>query len=162
MHSRTAAVFCCVLLLLAFGGAARAEMLPGTREALAEFETGATTAKQCDSDYMTGSRREISRFQILPDVWRRFSPSGEYHDPETAWTVAKQVLQEREKMFRGATGRQWDGVDLYLMWNAPGLYQRAHWDRAKVSRIVLERAVRFANLLTERSRVADAAQLAGN
>ncbi|HEY0552219.1 MAG TPA: hypothetical protein VGF13_21640, partial [Verrucomicrobiae bacterium] len=40
----------------------------GTREALAEFETGARSATRCAGDYAIGSAKEISRFQILPAV----------------------------------------------------------------------------------------------
>jgi hypothetical protein len=100
-----------------------------------------------------GGRNEISRFQILPAIWRQYSSSRNYHDPEIAWNVAAKILQERENWFRIATGRQWDYVDLYVMWNAPGLYRRANWNRDRVSTAVLERAQRFANLMQERSRL---------
>ncbi len=135
---------------------------PGLREALAEFETGATRPTRCAGDYMIGSRKEISRFQILPTVWQQYSTSRNYRDPQTAWRVAKTILAEREQTFRGANRRDWDYVDIYLMWNAPGQYRRAKWDRRKVSRVVLERAKRFANLMEERARVYAAQSVAQN
>lgn len=124
----------------------------GTREALAEFETGAKRATRCAGDYAVGSAKEISRFQILPAVWREYSGAPDYHNPNAAWAVTQKILRDREAEFRRATGRQWDAVDLYLMWNAPGVYRRAGWDRSKVSRVVLERAERYEGLMQERQR----------
>jgi hypothetical protein len=125
----------------------------GLREALGEFETGAITPKSCAADHAIGSRNEVSRFQILPAVWRQYSASRNYHDPETAWSVANKILEDREQSFRLATNREWDFTDVYLMWNAPGLYRRANWNRAKVSPVVLKRAKRFANLMQARSHL---------
>lgn len=144
----------CGILCVAIGiHAAHGSIPAGLREALAEFETGATTAKPCAGDRVIGSRREISRFQILPVVWRQHSSSRNYTDPDAAWAVAQKVLRERERAFRRATGRPWDYVDIYVMWNAPGAYQRAKWNRRRVSRVVMERAHRFANLMQDRSRL---------
>ena len=134
----------------------------GIREALAEFETGALTSTPCAADRIVGSRNEISRFQILPVVWRQYSSSRHYEDPETAWNVANRILNEREQAFREATKRDWDAVDIYLMWNAPGVYRRANWNRAKVSRAVLERAQRFANLMQTRAPLYASQALAQN
>ena len=125
----------------------------GLREALAEFETGATRATQCAADSKIGSRKEISRFQILPSVWQQDSKARDYRNPETAWNVAKKILADRHDDFREATHRDWDYVDIYLMWNAPGQYRRAKWDRRNVSRVVLRRAERFSNLMQARARV---------
>ena len=135
-----------------------AALPPGTREALAEFETGAKRPTLCAGDYAVGSAKEISRFQILPSVWREYSGAPTYHNPNAAWAVTQKILRDREADFRRATGRQWDAVDLYLMWNAPGVYRRAKWDRSKVSRVVLDRAQRFAGLMQERQRMYLAAQ----
>jgi hypothetical protein len=124
----------------------------GLREALAEFETGATTRGQCPADRLVGKQNEISRYQILPSVWRQFSGARNYHDPEIAWSVAARILQERERWFRDGTGRPWDYFDIYVMWNAPGQYRRAGWERARLSRVITERAERFANLMEVRAR----------
>ena len=151
------------ILCIALGiGSAGASTPRGVREALAEFETGATRSSMCAGDFMVGSRKEISRFQILPTVWRAYSNSGDYRNPQTAWRVTAKILADREQAFRQATKRDWDYVDIYLMWNAPGLYQRAKWDRRKVSRVVLKRAERFANLMEERSRVYASQAIARN
>lgn len=145
---------CCGIAVIAMGITCACAGPPtGLREALAEFETGAVTPQSCAADRLVGSRKEISRFQILPVVWRQYSSSRNYHDPQIAWNVANRILNEREQAFRQAAKRDWDSVDIYLMWNAPGVYRRANWNRAKVSPAVLERAQRFANLMQARSRL---------
>jgi hypothetical protein len=146
--------YCGIVCVMVSITAAGAGPLPGTREALAEIETGAVQATMCAADRRIGSRREISRFQILPNVWHQYSRSRLYQDPETAWSVAARILEDRARDFRTATGRDWDAVDLYIMWNAPGQYRRAKWDRSKVSRVVMERASRFANLMEARTQLA--------
>ena len=116
------------------------------REALAEFETGATTPVACAADQKIGRSKEVSRFQILPGLWQQYSTSQDYADPETAWAVAKSILQDRRETFRRHTGRDWNYFELYLMWNAPGTFARAKYDPKKLPRVVRERAERFANL----------------
>ena len=123
------------------------------REALGHFESGAVTRMRCAADAKIGTRKEVSRFQILPSVWRNYSASQEFRDPEIAWSVAEKILVQRREQFRRATGRDWDPVDLYIMWNAPGVYEKAHWDRRRVSAIVMERAQRFANLMGRKEQL---------
>ena len=134
----------------------------GLREALGEFETGAVTSKSCAADHAIGSRNEISRFQILPTVWQQYSSSRDYHNPQTAWKVAEKILNDRERDFRQAAQRDWDFTDIYLMWNAPGLYRRANWNRERISPVVLKRAQRFANLMQARSQLHVSEERAGN
>jgi hypothetical protein len=117
------------------------------RDALGHFESGATTPSRCSADAKVGSRREVSRFQILPSVWRQYSQSGDFRNPDVAWSVTEKILTERHERFTRATGREWDAIDLYIMWNAPGVYEKVRWDRRKVSRVVMERAQRFSNLM---------------
>jgi hypothetical protein len=162
MHARTMGqsfgiLFICGSTLVQAAGIPR-----GTREALAEWETGARQAGRCPADFAVGTRKEISRFQILPSVWHEYSSADNFHDPNAAWAVTQKILREREIEFRKATGREWDAMDLYLMWNAPGVYRRANWDRTKVSRVVRERAEHFAALFAERARIYSAKELARN
>lgn len=144
MHGKMNQILAVGIALLLLATAGRSEA--GVREALAHFETGATKPTPCAADRVIGSRKEVSRFQILPSVWRQYSRSRDYYNPEVAWNVAAKILIDREKWFRTATGREWDAIDLYLMWNAPGEYQRAKWNRSRVSRVVMQRAKRFANI----------------
>src|SRR2546422_4402287 len=63
------------------------------RETLARFETGATSPAACAADRKIGRSKEVSRFQILPAVWRQYSKSRDYANPAVAWTVAERVLR---------------------------------------------------------------------
>jgi len=121
--------------------------------ALGQIESGAINPTRCAADCKVGSRREVSRYQILPSVWRKYSSSRDYQDPAVAWEVTQRILIERYTLFRAATGREWNALDLYIMWNAPGVYEKANWDAHKVSRIVLERAERFANLYHSEDKI---------
>jgi hypothetical protein len=153
MHIKISHRGCCIALITIGVHCAHASLPSGLRQALAEFETGATRPGICSGDYAVGSRKEISRFQILPSVWRDYSKSRAYQDPQTSWQVAAEILRDREEDFREATGREWDFVDIYLMWNAPGQYRRVKWDRAKLSPVVRARAERFANLFEKRAAI---------
>ena len=133
------------LLLLTFLQAT-AIQATSIREVLAEFETGTTSSAFCAGDQMIGRSKEVSRFQILPGVWRQYSKSRDYANPATAWAIAERVLQDRRETFRRSTGRDWNHRELYLMWNAPGAFARANFNPRKVPRIVRERAERFSNL----------------
>ena len=139
-----------------------AALPPGTREALAQVETGATRATRCAGDLAVGSHKEISRFQILPSVWREYSRSQNFQDPNAAWVVTEKILSDREMEFRRATGREWDAMDLYLMWNAPGVYRRAKWDRTRISRVVIERAKRYESVAREHAKPESGPLLARN
>jgi hypothetical protein len=136
-----------LLLPCFFAGSMQAASL---REVLAEFETGTIVPTASAGDHKIGLNKEVSRYQILPSVWKDYTRSAEYWNPTTAWSVAERVLADRRKAFRQATGRECDHVDLYLIWNAPGAYAQARYNRKKVSRVVRERAERFANLATAR------------
>lgn len=130
-----------------------ATLLPAAsiREVLAEFETGATSPTRCAGDRAVGRNQEVSRYQILPSVWRQYTRSREFSNPSLAWSVAERILTDRMNGFRQATGRACDSVDLYLLWNAPGAYAQAKYNREKLSKVVLTRAERFANLALARS-----------
>ena len=153
MHVKISRGGCCIALITIGVHCAQAGLPSGLRQALAEFETGATRPSICSGDYAVGSRKEISRFQILPSVWRDYSKSRAYQDPQTSWQVASEILRDREEDFRQGTGREWDFVDIYLMWNAPGQYRRAKWNRERVSPVVRARAERFANLFEKRASI---------
>jgi hypothetical protein len=150
MHAKIHRYGACVLFFALALGCAAAGMPAGLREALAEFETGTTSPVVSEGDYAVGRHKEVSRFQIRPEIWQEYSESREYHDPDAAWSVAVRILEERKQAFCKATNRDWDSVDIYLMWNAPGSYQRANWERERLSATVLKRAQRFANLMQER------------
>ena len=124
------------------------------RDSLAMFESGATVPSRSAADLMLGGAGEISRFQILPEVWRAYSPSREYTNPEIAWEVAHRILGDRIKHFQEITNRPPSAVEIYLLWNKPGHFESAGFELKSVKKLYLSRAERFGNLYTRLSALA--------
>lgn len=121
------------------------------RDSLAMFESGARQPQRCAADRLRGASGEVSRFQIMPDVWRRYTRSRDYENPETAWAVAERIIRDRRQWFLAATGREPSALELYLLWNKPGHFSAARFSSQRVHRQFKERAERFANLLRANS-----------
>jgi hypothetical protein len=138
-----------VIILLVWGSLvqSRAVELHLVRTALAEIETGATTPKKSKFDHMRGRNKEVSRYQILPRVWREYGGNLDYTNPDVAWKVTLKILEDRRKDFQKATGTDWDPFWLYAMWNAPHQCRTAKFDPRKLSPVVRDRAQRFSNLV---------------
>lgn len=113
-------------------------------DALAMVETGATKPTVCKSDYKVGRAGEVSRYQVKPSVWRKYSTCKRYTSPAVAKKVATAILGERTKRFVVRYRRPPTTNELYILWNAPG--QLLCGD-ARPTRTVKERAQRFANLV---------------
>jgi hypothetical protein len=109
-------------------------------EALSLIESGG-------NDAAVGEAGEVSRYQILPKVWRTYSRSQNYRNPWLSGEVARHHLRFLMTRFQQETGRNPRDFDLYVMWNA-GLtyYRKLGFDANKVHRIIRERAERFVNL----------------
>ncbi len=137
------------LVLLGWIGLGPCEAMP-LRQSLAMFESGATTWQRSPADLLRGGSGEVSRFQIMPDVWRRYSKSREYDNPEVAWGVAQRILAGRTADFHTATGREPNALELYLLWNKPGHFEAQDYKASRVKEGYRQRAQRFANLLTLR------------
>ena len=116
------------------------------RESLGMFESGASKPDRCAADRVRGNSGEVSRFQIMPAVWSRYTGSREYENPEIAWAVAQRILQDRTQWFLNLTGRQPSAVELYLLWNKPGHFSAVGFSASRVSPQFKTRAQRFANL----------------
>jgi hypothetical protein len=114
-------------------------------EAISMIESG-------NNDFAIGEAGEVSRYQILPRVWKRFTTSMAYSDEKVSSSVAAQYLQVLEANFRTRTGRQPSDFDRYVLWNGgPGYYERIGFVAARVHPIIRERAQRFVNLRQMRS-----------
>lgn len=112
--------------------------------ALAQIESGHLR----NPDRAKGSSGEVSRFQIMPRVWKAYSRSRDYTNPQVAWSVARRILKDRQAWFISATGREPAPFDLYVMWNKPGLYERVAYNRKRLPRSLTDVARRFEALIT--------------
>ena len=112
------------------------------------IETGATSLSKGKWDHTQGSSGEIGRFQIMPEVWRRYTKSSSWTNPEVAWSVAEKIVSDRVKEFKAKVGRVPDPLEIYLLWNKPGHFAANKYKSYLVDRSCLLRARRFANLVT--------------
>jgi hypothetical protein len=111
--------------------------------ALAQIESGHLRYP----DRARGAAGEVSRFQIMPAVWKDYSKSKNYSNPAVAWSVARRILKDRHDLFVQASGRPPTAFDLYVMWNKPGLYQRVAFNRNRLPKSLRDTASRFENLV---------------
>lgn len=102
--------------------------------ALSQVESG-------DDDKARGMDGERSRYQILPDVWKRFGRGMRPWNRDEAKIVATKIWQERVEWFMKRHDRKPTTVEMYVLWNAP-----AQAYNGKISKRVMERALRFENL----------------
>ncbi len=89
-----------------------------------------------DNDGAVGTRGEVSRYQILPELW----PGGNPTDHENALQAAEELMQPRVTSFKSRHKRDPNDFEFYVLWNAP-------WQVDHPSTVVKERARRFANLV---------------
>jgi len=109
-------------------------------EALSMIESG-------NNDRAIGRAGEVSRYQILPVVWKRYCQARNYGDKDMASCVAEEHLGFQESRFRALSGREPTDFDRYVMWNAGvEYYRRTRFSPKGVHRIIRERALRFVNL----------------
>jgi hypothetical protein len=108
--------------------------------ALSQIESG-------DNDKAVGRLGEISRYQILPDVWSSFAPEkADWENPKDALAVAKEAMKKRCADFEHGFHRVPTDFEFYVLWNAPAQIQRP-------GRVVSERAKRFCNLMDKNKEV---------
>ena len=101
-----------------------------------------------NDDHGIGPAGEVSRYQIHPRVWKNYSGSREFENPEVSLQVARQHWNRLTSYFRDKTGREPSFFDMYVMWNTRfGYYARNGFDPDRVSPAVRERAQRFVNLV---------------
>jgi hypothetical protein len=109
--------------------------------ALGMIETG-------NDDRGVGGAGEVSRYQILPTVWKCYTKSSEYADPGEAVKVARQHWIFLAKYFKEKAGRDPDNFDMYVLWNTRfGYYASKGFSPLGISRVVQGRAERYVNLV---------------
>jgi hypothetical protein len=110
--------------------------------ALSQIESG-------DNDKAIGKKGEISRYQILPDVWSTFaSEHANWENPKEALAVAKEAMKRRCAEFEQTFHRAPTDFEFYVLWNAPAQIERP-------GTVVSERAKRFCNLLGKEKNLAE-------
>lgn len=112
--------------------------------ALAMIETG-------NNDWEVGGQGEISRYQLSPAVWKSYTTSDNYTDPDVSMQVAWQHWKYLANYFKQRTGHEPDDFDMYVLWNTRfGYYERKGFSRHEISPVVQERASRFVNLVNRK------------
>jgi hypothetical protein len=139
-----------VIVFVLFALEASAWAMP-VKEALGQIESGADKPEQCAADFVHGPAGEISRYQLLPSVWRAYG-GGDPTDPAHAWVVASQVIRDRSAAFELATHRPPTPREVYALWTAPGQFARRDYDWQRLSPRVRARSQRYANLIEVKSQ----------
>jgi len=126
---------------------AQATFVPDAKRlyALGMIETG-------NNDREIGGAGEISRYQIHPIVWKSYSKSLDYSNPDVSLQVARQHWSYLANYFKAKTGREPDDFDMYVLWNTRyGYYARRGFSQTQISPVVQDRAQRFVNLVNRRN-----------
>ncbi len=109
--------------------------------ALGAIETG-------NNDNEIGQAGEVSRYQIMPSVWKHYSHSSYYDNPQVSRAVAQQHWSSLRASFKKKTGREPDNFDMYVMWNTCyGYYASKGFQPGRLDPVVRDRAQRFVNLV---------------
>jgi hypothetical protein len=109
--------------------------------ALGAIETG-------NNDSEIGQAGEVSRYQIMPSVWKHYSHSSYYDNPQVSRAVAQQHWSSLRASFKKKTGREPDNFDMYVLWNTCyGYYANKGFQPARLDPAVRDRAQRFVNLV---------------
>jgi hypothetical protein len=112
--------------------------------ALGMIETG-------NDDRGIGGMGEISRYQIQPAIWKNYSKSDDYWNPEVSEEVARLHWAYLVSYFKQKTGREPTDFDIYVMWNTRlGYYSAKGFSPSKISPVVQDRAQRFVNLVNRK------------
>ena len=136
MFARMKVKLCAVAVGLIFGLCPRVQAMDRW-SALSQLESG-------DDDTAVGAAGEVSRYQIKPELWRRYAlADADWTNPEAALSVAKEAMQERCVAFERAVHRPPSDSEFYILWNAPAQVQRP-------GKAVLGRAERFCNLVNRK------------
>jgi hypothetical protein len=103
-------------------------------DALSMIESG-------DNDHAIGHRGEVSRYQMLPRVWRAATPSRDWSDPGLARIIAGRIMARRKILFYHMHRRLPNDFEYYALWNAPSEAMSGYFSAA-----VRARCERFVNL----------------
>lgn len=123
--------------------------------ALGMIETG-------NDDSAVGGLGEVSRFQIMPSVWRHYNASRSYRNPNVSAEVARQHWAALYDYFKQKANREPTDFDMYVLWNTRhGYYAGREFSPARLHPVVRDRAERFANLVEDGLRRESRLAMAG-
>lgn len=105
-------------------------------QALSLIESG-------DRDHAVGKAGEVSRYQIMPFVWREYK-GGNPRNPTDARRVAILILTDRMQEFQAKHRRVPTLVETYALWRSP-----ARAMDLRLSASVKECGRRFASLASD-------------
>jgi hypothetical protein len=109
--------------------------------ALGMIETG-------NDDNEIGGAGEVSRYQIMPSVWKHYSQSSHYQNPAVSLAVARSHWTSLYNRFKQQAQREPTDFDMYVLWNTRyGYYARKGFNPSRLNTIVRDRAQRFVNLV---------------
>ncbi|HAO77546.1 MAG TPA: hypothetical protein DCQ92_00970 [Verrucomicrobia subdivision 3 bacterium] len=101
-----------------------------------------------NNDDEIGGAGEVSRYQIMPSVWKHYSDSRSYQNPEVSLEVARQHWTALHAFFKQQTHREPTNFDMYVLWNTRyGYYASKGFNPARLNPVVRDRAQRFVNLI---------------
>jgi hypothetical protein len=109
---------------------------PQLMAALSLIESG-------DNDRAVGKAGEVSRYQIMPNVWRAYG-GGNPRNSAEAKRIATKIMSARIAKFEAQHSRQPSMVEVYALWRSP-----ARAMQLKLSAAVRECGHRFSNLVSE-------------
>jgi hypothetical protein len=111
------------------------------RLALGMIETG-------NRDDEIGGAGEVSRYQIMPSVWRQYSQSMNYQNPDVSLAVAQKHWARLYTGFIKQAHRQPSDFDMYVLWNTHyGYYASKGFNPDRLGAVVRDRAQRYVNLV---------------
>jgi len=111
------------------------------RLALGMIETG-------NRDDEIGGAGEVSRYQIMPSVWREYSRSQNYRNPDVSLSVAQKHWARLYACFIKQAHREPTDFDMYVLWNTHyGYYASKGFNPNRLAAAVRDRAQRYVNLV---------------
>jgi hypothetical protein len=119
---------------------------PGVLDKRRQFALGMIETGNDDSEI--GGLGEISRYQIMPSVWRQYSSSRSYQDPDASLEVARQHWSVLYARFKQQMHREPTDFDMYVLWNTHyGYYASRGFNPSRLDAGERDRAQRFVNLV---------------
>lgn len=119
---------------------------PGVLDQRHQFALGMIETGNADGEI--GGAGEVSRYQIMPSVWQRYTASRNYRNPQVSLGVARQHWAALHDSFKLKAGREPTDFDMYVLWNTHyGYYSGRNFNPARLSPVVRDRAQRYVNLV---------------